>query len=110
MIKAPSYHAHVYFEPPQQAEAHALRDRAAEALSAVATVYPPRDVPVGPHARPMFEIAFAGDALDAVLAWVESHHGDFPVLVHPETGDDVADHRDHAIWLGMQLPLDYSRL
>ncbi len=27
------------------------------------------------------------------------------VLVHPETGDDVADHSEHAAWLGAVLPL-----
>ena len=32
------------------------------------------------------------------------------VLVHPETGDDVADHTDHAIWLGARLPLDVDSL
>jgi DOPA 4,5-dioxygenase len=110
VIEAPSYHAHLYFEPARREEAHGLRDAAARALGDVATVYPPRDLPVGPHPSPMFEIAFTRDALAAVLGWVEANRGDFTVLVHPETGDDVADHRDHAIWLGRPLPLDYARL
>jgi len=32
------------------------------------------------------------------------------ILVHPETGDDVPDHRDHALWLGAKLDLDISFL
>jgi len=32
------------------------------------------------------------------------------ILVHPETGDEVADHRDHAMWMGKVLPLDLSTL
>ena len=32
------------------------------------------------------------------------------VLVHPETGDDVADHSAHALWLGAPLPLDLDSL
>jgi len=32
------------------------------------------------------------------------------VLVHPETGDDVADHMVHALWLGKKLELDIEAL
>ena len=34
-----------------------------------------------------------------------ANHRDFPVLLHPETGNDLVDHRDHAVWLGERLPL-----
>ena len=27
------------------------------------------------------------------------------VFVHPETSDSLADHRDHAVWMGRMLPL-----
>jgi DOPA 4,5-dioxygenase len=27
------------------------------------------------------------------------------VLVHPQTGDDLADHSDNALWLGRKLRL-----
>ncbi|MFQ5938851.1 MAG: DOPA 4,5-dioxygenase family protein [Alphaproteobacteria bacterium] len=30
------------------------------------------------------------------------------VFVHPETGDDLADHLDHALWLGEKLELNLS--
>lgn len=32
------------------------------------------------------------------------------ILVHPETGDDLADHSKHALWLGAVLPLDLEKL
>jgi DOPA 4,5-dioxygenase len=32
------------------------------------------------------------------------------VLVHPETGDAIKDHTDHAIWMGEVRPLDLSVL
>ena len=31
------------------------------------------------------------------------------VFVHPGTGDDLADHRDHALWLGEKLELNLKR-
>ncbi len=30
------------------------------------------------------------------------------VLVHPETGGDVADYGDVALWLGRVLPIDFE--
>ena len=30
--------------------------------------------------------------------------------VHPDTGDDLKDHTDHALWLGEMLELDLSAL
>ena len=30
------------------------------------------------------------------------------VLVHPNTGDGLADHRDYPLWLGERLALDFS--
>jgi aromatic ring-cleaving dioxygenase len=30
------------------------------------------------------------------------------VFLHPLTGDELADHRDHAIWMGALRPLKLS--
>ena len=30
------------------------------------------------------------------------------VFTHPNTGDDLADHRDHAIWMGEVLDLNLA--
>ena len=110
VIDAPSYHAHIYFRPDEVPAIAALHARAQAELGAVATVWPIRDRPVGPHPLPMFEIAFSQAARPAVLAWVEAHHGAFDVLIHPETGDEHADHTLHVVWLGAPQPLDLSRL
>lgn len=110
LVEAPSYHAHIYFEPGQDAEVAPLQARAARDLEGLARVWPLRGRPVGPHPKPMFEIEFSREHRDAVIAWVQAHRGDRTVLLHPETGDDLADHRDHPLWLGQRLPLDFSRL
>lgn len=110
LIQAPAYHAHIYFRDEDVEAATRLHAQAGRALGTVATVWPMRKRRVGPHARPMFEIEFPHAAREQVLAWVEAHHGPFPVLLHPESGDELADHRDHAVWLGEVLPLDLSIL
>jgi len=33
------------------------------------------------------------------------NRSELTILVHPETGDEYADHLQHALWLGAVLPL-----
>ena len=68
----------------------------------------PWDKPIGPHPQPMMEIDFDApenaSQLQAVAGWLVREHGGLSVLVHPNTLDGgVADHTDHAIWIGPPL-------
>lgn len=110
LIQAPSYHAHVYFRPGEEDLIEPLHARAERDLEALATVWPIRYRPVGPHPLPMFEIAFPDAHRAAVLDWLQAHHGGQSVLLHPETGNDLVDHTDNARWLGERLDLDLSIL
>ena len=74
-------------------------------LSEIDGAGPVRDRPVGPHPLPMFEAWFASAHLDTVVRWILANRHQFSVLIHPLSGDDLADHRDHAIWIGKPLPL-----
>ena len=110
LLRADLYHAHIYFDAEQVAFAEALHEQARRDLGELATIWPMRRMPVGPHEAPMFEIEFPHASREPVLAWVEAHHGPLSVLLHPETGNALADHRDHARWLGRQLGLKFSVL
>ena len=37
-----------------------------------------------------------------------AHHRTQPVLLHPETGNDLMDHKEYAVWLGEPQELDFS--
>ncbi len=99
------YHAHVYYDPA------ASRDRAARLRERIAAEFPDavlgrwHDAPVGPHPQSMYQVAFPRALLATFLPWLMLNRDDLTVLVHPETGDDVADHSAHAAWLGVALPL-----
>jgi aromatic ring-cleaving dioxygenase len=99
------YHAHVYYDPA------CSRGRAALLRDQVATKFPDarlgrwHDEPVGPHPQAMYQIAFAPDRLSAILPWLMLNRSELTILVHPETGDEYADHSQHALWLGAVLPL-----
>lgn len=103
------WHAHVYYD---DAESRARAARVREGVDAEFDVRLGRwrDEPVGPHLKPMFQIAFAPEAFAAVVAWLALHHDGLAVLIHPETGDHVADHTEHALWLGDRLGVNVDAL
>lgn len=105
-----AWHAHIYYEPTSsRAAAEAVRAGIAQAFPA-ARLGRWHDVPVGPHPQAMFQVLFAPDLLAPLLSWLALNRNGLTVLVHPETGDDLADHRDHAVWLGAVLPLNLEVL
>ena len=104
------FHAHVYFDRATRVSAAALREALREMFVGRVNVHGLIDVPVGPHPRPMFEVDLPAAHLGAVRAWLFAHHGVHSVLIHPVTGDDLADHRDSARWIGEPLPLDLAFL
>ena len=67
-----------------------------------------RDMSVGPHPKPQFEIHFLADALPAVVELIQG--SGLTALVHPLTDDDLADHTSLGTWIGEPLPLDLSVL
>ena len=102
------YHVHVYYDESSRAEAAAVR----EALDRQFTVRLGRwrDEPVGPHPEPMYQVAFACDQFETIVPWLMLNRRGLAVLVHPETGQDLEDHRDRALWMGRVLNLNLDVL
>jgi DOPA 4,5-dioxygenase len=102
------YHAHVYYDAASKQKAARLR----EALDGAFDVKLGRwhDRPVGPHPCGSYQIAFGPGLFGALVPWLALNRDGLTVFIHPETGDDVPDHRDFAIWLGRQQKLDLGAL
>ncbi|WP_232821151.1 DOPA 4,5-dioxygenase family protein [Oceanimonas marisflavi] len=43
---------------------------------------------------------------DRFIPWLDQHRGELSVLVHADTGDNLADHTTHACWLDDAVELD----
>ncbi len=99
------YHAHIYYDP-----AHS-RGRAAHLRERIAQEFPQarvgrwHDELVGPHTQAMYQVAFPAAMLTAFVPWLMLNRDGLAVLLHPETGDGLADHTAHAAWFGAMLPL-----
>jgi len=97
------WHAHVYFDADSRDPAWALRERIEKAFDIVMGRF--HEKPVGPHPRFSYQVHFRNDQLAPLLSWFALNRGDLTVFVHPNTGQQLEDHRDRAIWLGEQVPL-----
>ena len=102
------WHAHIYYDPASRPRAERVREGIAAGFAVRLGRW--HDRPVGPHPQAMYQVAFGADDFAALVPWLALNRDGLDVLVHPETGDDVTDHTDHAIWLGTRLPLDIDSL
>lgn len=108
IAKIKGFHAHVYYDDGTRETAARLRDRADAGFDVVLGRW--HGKPVGPHPVSIYQIAFATDPFERFVPWLMLNHEGLSVLVRPETGDDVADHTDHAIWIGDKQKLDIDAL
>lgn len=97
------YHAHVYYDPATRAAAEKLREAIGAGFKALLGRW--HDSPVGPHPVSMYQVAFDVPEFPRLVPWLMLNRGALTVLVHPETGDEYADHTAHAMWLGPPLAL-----
>jgi DOPA 4,5-dioxygenase len=101
-----SWHAHVYFDAASRDAAMAFRDVVAAQFGDRVTLGRFHERPVGPHPQWSYQIAFAPEQFAAVAGWLTLNHGALDVFLHPNTGDQLRDHRDSAVWIGRSYALD----
>jgi DOPA 4,5-dioxygenase len=99
-----SYHAHIYYDLGEGRERAArLRELIGERF--VARIGAWHDELVGPHLRPMYQVAFAVDLFPSLVPWLMLNRMGLSILVHPNTRRPRDDHLVNALWLGEALPL-----
>lgn len=105
-----SWHAHIYFGADTRDAAWALRERIATELGERVQIGRFHEKPVGPHPMWSYQLAIEPAEFAHVLSWLTLNHGALDVFAHPNTGDELADHRDCALWLGRSYSLDLNAL
>ena len=100
------YHAHIYFDEQTLDQARALCEEAAQRFGVkMGRMHEKR---VGPHPNWSCQLAFDHAQLADVVLWLALNRKGLVVLLYPLTGDELADHTEHAIWMGAVRDLDVS--
>jgi DOPA 4,5-dioxygenase len=106
MTEIHGYHAHVYFDAATVDQARAICEECRDLFGVqMGRVH---EKPVGPHPDWSCQLAFGPEAFSNVVPWLALNRKGLIVLVHPETGDELKDHTEHALWMGAVRPLDVS--
>lgn len=101
-----SWHAHVYFDADSRDAAYEFRGAVTAQFGRRIEMGRFHERPVGPHPQWSYQVAFLPAEFSDVVGWLALNHGALDLFVHPNTGDELRDHRDCAIWLGRSYQLD----
>ena len=115
------YHAHVYYNADNKKIAQRFRRRIKVHFNVNLGRW--HDNPIGPHPIGMYQVEFKADIFSSLVTWMVFNRDDLSIntwmsfnrdglsiLVHPLTGDDVADHTSFAMWLGESLKLRLDKI
>lgn len=100
-----SWHAHVYFDAQSRDAAWALRQRIEAHFAGKLEMGRFHERPVGPHPMWSYQLAFEPAQFTEIVAWLTLNHGALDVFMHPNTSDQLVDHRDAAVWIGRSYQL-----
>ncbi len=102
------WHVHVYFDAATKPVAEGVRADVAAAMPDL-KLGRMHDGPVGPHPMGSYQVLIPNDRLAEATAWFALNRRGLTVLLHPNTDDDLKDHRDYPIWFGSAPKLNYER-
>ena len=104
------FHVHIYFTAETRTSALAIRTYMETTDTFETDLQPVREMPIGPHPTPMFNAHLDKANFGPAMHWLMLNHGPHSVLIHPNTGDDLKDHTEHALWLAGPLDLNLDNL
>lgn len=105
-----SWHAHVYFDEDSRDAAWAFRQIVDDRFGAIIELGRFHERPVGPHPAWSYQIAFDAARFDEIVPWLVLNHGALDIFLHPNTRDELRDHRDCAVWIGKSYALNLDAL
>ncbi len=102
------YHAHVYFDASTIEQARQLCEKSTEMFQIdMGRVH---ERPVGPHPMWSCQLKFDPPVFGDITPWLALNRNGLVIFIHPDTGDVIKDHTNHAIWMGQMMELDLSAL
>ncbi len=107
MLEINCFHAHVYYDADTLNQAREL----CEACVAKFGVPMGRmhERPVGPHPDWSCQLTVPVGIIGDLIGYLALKRNGLNIFVHPDTGQDLEDHRDRAIWIGSERPLNLQQ-
>lgn len=93
-----AFHAHIYYDESSYEQAAALCDTAGNHFDI--SVGRKHKQAIGPHPKWSCQLAFKPEVFGELIPWLALNRNALTVFIHPETGDDLKDHSEYAIWMG----------
>ncbi len=105
-----TWHSHIYFDTANHLQADLLVKTMQKFFRSEPNISYGRwhHEPVGPHPDHSIQIEFPHELFTEVMTFLCLNRKDLTIFSHPNTGDSLLDHRDHAIWMGAVRPLKLS--
>ncbi|ATH07441.1 4,5-dioxygenase [Halobacteriovorax marinus] len=98
------YHAHLYYSEENLEVAKQVVEKAREfGLFSIGRIH---ERLVGPHPMWSCQLLFKNDELPKAMPWILENREGLIIFMHPDTGNDLEDHTDHAIWIGGKVDLN----
>ncbi len=101
------WHVHVYYGPETKASAEAIRADVEQHLPGL-KLGRMHDGPVGPHPEGSFQVLIPNGRLAEAASWFALNRRGHTILLHPNTSDNLKDHRDYPIWFGAAPKINYE--
>lgn len=103
------FHCHIYYDKNSVEIAREIYNTAKEDFSDLYVGVFLTDK-VGPHLKWNFQISFESKDFWRVNNWLMNYRNGLSVLVHANTGYDLADHTERCFWYGENIGLDKTKL
>ena len=110
MLSFMKYHAHVYFELEQLERIESLYVQLQQEFAETVSYGRIHQKIVGPHTKPMFQLAFDELILPQIKNSLSSNGLGLSVLIHPLMEDEYLAHTKLVAWLGEPLLLNLQNL
>ena len=106
MTSIKNFHVHVYFEPEQFEQAKVLCQQAHTLFNVKIGTF--HHKPVGPHPMQMCQLTADTKTIGELISWLAINRDGLIMFIHPDTGNNLKDHTEHAIWMGKMMTLNLS--
>lgn len=108
MDRIREFHAHIYYDEKTFEQARLLCDAAHQKFSV--PVGHMHKKPVGPHPCWSCQLTVRPEVFGELIPWLAFNRNGLVVFVHPDTGNDLKDHSEYALWMGKIMDIDLSFL